>query len=61
MRSVLAEMVGKGALPEIYERIANGAPEKLRANPHWKDKIRQVLNQHPQIFHAPQRGEWALA
>ncbi len=61
VRCVLATLGGKASLTSIYYQIAAGAPDKLAANPHWKDKIRQVLNQHPQLFCSEQRGEWALA
>lgn len=61
VRCVLASLGGKAPLATIYGHIADGAPEKLAANPHWKDKVRQVLNQHPQLFASEQRGEWALA
>lgn len=61
VRCVLASLGGKAPLASIYGQIAAGAPEKLAANPHWRDKVRQVLNQHPQLFCSQQRGEWALA
>lgn len=61
VRCVLSALGGKASLPAIYARIADGAPEKLATNPHWRDKVRQVLNQHPQLFRSEQRGEWALA
>lgn len=61
VRSVLVSLGGKAPLASIYDQIAAGAPDKLVTNPHWKDKIRQVLNQHPELFCSEQRGEWALA
>ncbi len=61
VRCVLASLGGKAPLTAIYDQIASGAPDKLATNPHWRDKVRQVLNQHPQLFRSEQRGEWALA
>ena len=32
--------------------------EKATRNPHWKEKVRQVLGQHPALFYQKMRGVW---
>lgn len=58
---VLLALGGKSSLDRIYAAVAQKAPEKLASNEHWKAKIRQTLNQHPQMFASKERGVWALA
>lgn len=56
---VMKEMGNKQCgLSEIYEACADF--RKAKKNPHWKEKIRQTLQMHPQFFHV-RRGVWALA
>lgn len=61
VRVVLQGLGGSAPLAEIYQRVAADAPERLAANPHWQDKVRQVLNSNPSDFKSAGRGSWALA
>lgn len=58
---VFAVVNGKDecTLTYLYTQIEGCG--KAKANPHWKEKIRQVLNQHPALFHQKQRGVWTAA
>lgn len=44
-------------LADIYTKIEGN--KKAKKNPHWKEKVRQVLGQHPSLFHQQTRGVWA--
>lgn len=44
-------------LTDIYAKIEGN--KKAKKNPHWKEKVRQVLGQHPYLFHQRTRGVWA--
>ena len=44
-------------LSALYERV-DGHP-RTKINPHWKDKIRQVLQRSP-LFESVRRGVWRL-
>lgn len=61
VRSVLASLGGEAKLADIYDAVAKSAPEKLAATGTWKEKIRQTLNQNPQLFRSSERGVWAVA
>lgn len=61
VRSVLMQLGGKADLSSIYDNVAKGAPDKLLQNPHWRDKIRQTLNQNRALFKSDERGVWAVA
>lgn len=61
VRSVLCTLGGEAELDAIYARVSQNAPEKLKSNPNWKAKIRQVLNQHPAEYKSDVRGVWKLA
>ena len=61
VRSVLMTLGGVANLSQIYEKVAENAPERLMANPNWKAKIRQTLNQNLMVFAPVDRGVWALA
>lgn len=53
------ESAGKAmSLQEIYDKI--DGHRKCRENPHWKDKVRQTL-QNYQNFKNIERGVWAAA
>lgn len=56
--AALHQLGKKASLSSIYEQI-NGY-EKTRRNPHWKDKVRQVLQMYPD-FVSETRGVWSLA
>jgi hypothetical protein len=51
---------GKAALEDLYNRIAQDAPEKLKSNENWKAKVRQILQLHS-CFKSLERGIWALS
>lgn len=53
----LARSGGKAHLTEIYARVIRRRPT---ANQWWKEKVRQILQQHPQ-FVAHGDGVWSLA
>lgn len=60
VRQVLMQLGGQASLDRIYAAVSNSAPEKLASNPHWKDKVRQMLNTNAEIFGSSSRGVWAL-
>lgn len=51
---------GKASLSDLYQKIAEFAPEKLSNNENWKAKVRQTLQLNPK-FKSEDRGVWALA
>ena len=46
------------SLSNIYREVEGYA--KALSNPHWKDKVRQVLQMYPD-FVSESRGIWSLA
>lgn len=60
VRSAMIAIGGKAKLGELYEHIARNAPDRLRTNPHWQAKVRQVLQLYPD-FTSNERGVWMLA
>lgn len=52
------QKLGKAPLEAIYSEVDGHA--KVQSNPHWKDKVRQVLNSRPEYV-SEQRGVWGLA
>lgn len=61
VRSVMIRLGGQSNLSRLYAEIAAAAPERVASNEHWREKVRQVLNQNPDQFAAVERGVWALA
>lgn len=61
VKTVLSQLGGEADLGSLYDAVAKSAPEKLAQSNTWKDKIRQVLNQNPQMFRPVERGVWAIA
>lgn len=61
VKLALIELGGSAILDDLYEKVSNGAEERIAQNPNWKAKIRQVLNQNPSDFQSISRGNWALA
>jgi hypothetical protein len=61
VKSVLVQLGGRADLSVLYETVAKSAPQKLAENESWREKIRQTLNQNPQMFTPVQRGTWAIA
>lgn len=57
---VVATALRKGVgipLSELYAKIERHPRTKV--NPHWKDKVRQVLQRYPCFEHV-EKGVWAL-
>jgi len=61
VKSVLVQLGGRADLAVLYETVAKAAPQKLAENGSWREKIRQTLNQNPDLFRPVQRGTWAIA
>lgn len=57
VHAALLALGGEATLERIYERIFEDAPEKVRRNPHWREKVRQTLQRH---FVPLERGRWGL-
>lgn len=55
--AVMQKLGGKATLSEIYQEI-NGH-KKCENNPHWKEKIRQILQQYS-CFYSQKQGVWEL-
>lgn len=49
---------GYDVCQDIYAEIEGH--KKCNLNPHWKDKVRQVLQTY-NIFQSPERGFWKMA
>jgi hypothetical protein len=60
VKQVLIELGGQADLAKVYG-VVESQCAKAAANPHWRDKVRQVLNSHPTHFRSVERGVWALA
>jgi hypothetical protein len=60
VRQCLMGLGGESDLKTLYEHVEQSC-DKARSNVHWRDKVRQVLNSHPQYFKSNERGVWALA
>lgn len=56
--AALQKLGGRAKLEDIYHEVDGHA--KAQANPHWKDKVRQVLQMY-QSFYSTERGVWAIA
>ena len=56
--AVLEEARGSATLSSIYEQIAPHT--KAQKNPHWREKVRQTLQIHPDHFVRVAKGTWAL-
>ena len=57
IHTALVKLGGRASLRELYEAVAAEAPERIRKNPNWQAKIRQVLQRH---FNPIERGVWSL-
>ncbi|WP_270406082.1 hypothetical protein [Paenibacillus timonensis] len=57
VQAALESLGGKAMLSEIYEKLE--ASDRSKQNPHWKEKIRQVLQMYDS-FASTKRGEWSL-
>ena len=56
--AVLEETGGPAALSYIYGQLA--PHKKAQKNPHWREKVRQTLQIHPDHFVRVAKGTWAL-
>lgn len=57
--SVLEEAKTSLTLKELYERVEPYA--KAKTNAFWKEKVRQTLQLHPQLFTRIKEGVWGMA
>ena len=57
----LRELGGEAPLKTLYEWVASAAPERLKENGHYEAKVRQTLNQNPELFQSSGRGVWQFA
>lgn len=57
--AVLEQSKGSWTLDAIYCKIDGHT--KTRSNAHWKEKVRQTLQLHPNLFRHDGRGLWSLA
>lgn len=57
--SVLEEAKTSLTLKELYERVEPYA--KAKTNTFWKEKVRQTLQLHPQLFTRIKEGVWGMA
>ena len=55
----LLQMGGTADLTSLYSYVEKST-YKVGENPHWRDKIRQILNSNPQHFKPVERGVWSL-
>lgn len=53
------EKCGPCSLSQIYEKVENS--KKAKKNPHWKEKVRQTLQMHAELFKNESRGVWGAA
>lgn len=60
IRNVMIALGGAARLDAIYDQVASGCPEKVKENPNWKAKVRQILNSTGE-YTSSERGVWALA
>lgn len=56
--AALSSIGGEARLSDIYAEI--DGHKKAVSNPHWKDKVRQVLQMYSS-FYSRERGVWAIA
>lgn len=61
VRIVLSALGGSSTLERLYRAIEQDAPDRLKANPNWRAKIRQILNTNPSLFTSSERGCWSIA
>jgi hypothetical protein len=54
----MEDFQGAADLERIYAKIEGY--KRTREQQHWKDKVRQTLQYHSNLFTSPQRGVWSL-
>lgn len=60
VKNVVVALGGQANLQELYTRISTLCDERVKQNPNWQAKVRQVLNSTGD-FVPVSRGVWALA
>lgn len=60
IRNVVMALGGKSSLDTIYEKVAAGCSDRIKSNPNWKAKVRQILNSTGE-YCSEERGVWAIA
>ncbi len=60
IRTVMISLGGKASLKDIYQSVAIGCPDRIKQNPHWQEKVRQVLNSTGD-YRSVERGVWQLS
>jgi len=60
IRNVVVAMGGRVSLQALYERISDLCSDRVKSNPNWQAKVRQVLNSTGDYV-SISRGVWALA
>lgn len=59
VREVMADAGRALTNAEIYSRVEGH--RRCRENAHWKEKVRQTLSTHPDIFTPVETGVWKMA
>ena len=49
---------GAAELDQIYQKV--GQHNRTSTQPYWKEKVRQTLQYHKNLFASPKRGVWSL-
>lgn len=61
-RDIVAEAMedfqGSAELDRIYQKV--GQHSRTSTQPYWKEKVRQTLQYHTNLFTSTQRGIWSL-
>ena len=55
---VMEDFNGAAELEQIYQKV--GEHSRTSTRPYWKEKVRQTLQNHKNLFTSPQRGVWSL-
>jgi len=58
VKDALEAIGGKAKTEQLYEELADHA--KSKANPHWREKIRQTLQRYDKDFEHVAEGVWSL-
>ncbi len=62
-RDIIADAMedfkGAAELGHIYAKVEGY--KRAKEQQHWKEKVRQTLQYHPNLFYSPSRGIWTLA
>jgi len=55
---VMEDFNGAAELEQIYQKVGEHSRTSTRS--YWKEKVRQTLQNHKNLFISPQRGVWSL-